>query len=205
MESSSKEINGNMKKVSDKLEELCGVVYQTEWKDDISRTKTHINMDLRVVRQELGAVKTSLTREDSKGLNENKVFKKLEKEVSALKTELDSKVKTTVIGVKENVEETLEIEMSKIHLVFHGVPETDAEQDKDEISEFLDTRLHMDFDRHVASVMRLGKLDENRPWPIILVIKCMDCKKPILARAKKLEQVEEYKRMLISPDLTRKQ
>jgi len=55
MESSSKEINGNMKKVTDKLEELCGYgfVLQAKWKDDISRMKTEINMDLGVVRQEM--------------------------------------------------------------------------------------------------------------------------------------------------------
>jgi len=57
----------------------------------------------------------------------------------------------------------------------------------------------------IASVMRIGKLDEKRPRPIRLVIKSMDGKKQILARAKDLKEVEEYKRMFISPDLTRKQ
>jgi len=52
MEFSSKEINGNMKKVTNKLEELCGFVLQAKWKDDISCMKTQINMDLGVVRQE---------------------------------------------------------------------------------------------------------------------------------------------------------
>ena len=33
----------------------------------------------------------------------------------------------------------------------------------------------------------------------------MDGKKQILSRAKELKEVEEYKRMFLSPDLTRKQ
>jgi hypothetical protein len=191
-ETSNKEINGNVKKVTHKLEELCGIVSQAKWKDDISRIKTDINMDLRGVRQELDAVKTSVTREDRKELNEHEVFKKLdEKEVSTLKTELNSRVKTTVIGAKENVEETLEIERRKKNLVIHGVPETDAEQDTDAISEILGEGLHTDLERHVSSVMRIGKLDVNRPRPIRLVIKSMDGTKQILARAKELKQVEE--------------
>ena len=63
----------------------------------------------------------------------------------------------------------------------------------------------MDFERHFAYAMRIGKLDENKPRPIRLVIKSMDGKKQILSRAKELKEVEEYKRMFISPDLTRKQ
>jgi len=84
--------------------------------------------------------------------------------------------------------------------VIHGVPEVDAEYDIGVISEILGTGLHMDFDRHVASVMRISKLDENRPRPIRLIIKSMDGMKQILARAKDLKEVEEYKRMFISPD-----
>ena len=58
-----------------------------------------------------------------------------------------------------------------MNLVKHGVPERDAEQDLDAIAEILQTGLHMNFERHVASVMRIGKLDENKPRPIRLVVK----------------------------------
>ena len=80
-----------MKRVTDKLEEVCGIVSQAKWRDDISRMKTEINMDLGMVRQELDVVKTSVTRDDRRGRNDDEELKKLEKEVSALKTELDSK------------------------------------------------------------------------------------------------------------------
>jgi len=184
-------MNGNMKKVTDKLEELNGFVLQAKWKDDISCMKTEINMDLGVVRQELDVVKKSVIRDERKGLNDDEDFKKLEKEVSILKTELDSKVKKTVIGVKEDVEETLEIERRKMNLVIHGVPEVDAEHDIGAISEILGTGLHMNFDRHVASVMRIGKLYENRPRPIRPVIKSMDGKKQEQRISKRLKNTKE--------------
>jgi len=44
-------------------------------------------------------------------------------------------------------------------LVIHGVPEVNTEHDIGAISEIPGTGLHMDFDRHVASVMRIRKLD----------------------------------------------
>ena len=84
--------------------------------------KTEMNMDLGMVG--LDVVKTCVTRVDRRGRNDDEEIKKLEKEVSALKTELDSKVIKTVVGVNENVEETLEIERRKMNLVIHGVPET---------------------------------------------------------------------------------
>jgi len=92
-----------------------------------------------------------------------------------------------------------------MNLIIHGVPEKDAEQDIDQVTEILGTGLHMDYDRHISSVMRIGKLDENKPRPIRIVIKSMDGKKEILSRAKDLKNVEDFKRMFISPDLTRKQ
>jgi hypothetical protein len=85
--------------------------------------------------------------------------------------------KNTVKVVKEDVEEALEIERRKMNLVIHGVPETDAEQDIGQIEEILASGLHMDFDRHVEKVMRIGKPDENKPRPIRLVIKTLDGKK----------------------------
>ena len=53
--------------------------------------------------------------------------------------------------------------------------------------------------------MRIGKLDESKPRPLRLVVISLDGKKKILSRAKDLKNVENFKRMFISPDLTRRQ
>ena len=63
----------------------------------------------------------------------------------------------------------------------------------------------MDFDRHVSSMYRIGKVEENKPRRLRIVVKSLDGKKEILSRAKDLKNVEKFKRMFISPDLTRKQ
>lgn len=110
-----------------------------------------------------------------------------------------------VINILHYIEEALEIERRKMNLVIHGVPDIDAEQDIDQVAAILCNGLHMDFDRHVSSMMRIGKLDVNKPRPLRIVIKSLDGKKEILSRAKDLKNVDTFKRMFISPDLTRRQ
>ena len=67
-----------------------------------------------------------------------------------------------------------------MNLVYHGVPETDAEQDIEQVAEILDTGLHLDFDRHVLSMYRIGRYDESKPKPLSIVVKSLDGKKEIL-------------------------
>jgi len=56
-----------------------------------------------------------------------------------MKHEIDSRAKRTVKVVKEDVKEALKIERRKLNLVIHGVPESDAEQDLDQIADLLAT------------------------------------------------------------------
>jgi len=56
-----------------------------------------------------------------------------------MKNEIDSRAKRTVKVVKEDVKEALKIERRKLNLVIHGVPESDAEQDLDQIADLLAT------------------------------------------------------------------
>ena len=130
---------------------------------------------------------------------------RLQKEVGEMKAELETKVSTTCRSVKEDVEETLEIERRKYNLVIHGVPETDAEKDIDSVAEIMGEGLHLDFDRHVDKMMRIGRYVEGKSRPLRMSIKTLDGKREILSRAKELKDNEKFKRMYISPDLTRRQ
>ena len=85
------------------------------------------------------------------------------------------------------------------------MPETDAEKDIDSVGEIIEKGLHMDFGRHIDKMMRIGRLTEGRPRPLKILLKSIDSKKEILSRAKSLKDEEKFKRMFISPDLTRKQ
>jgi hypothetical protein len=69
----------------------------------------------------------------------------------------------------------------------------------------MDEILHMDFTRNVDKVERIGRLVEGRVRPLRVMLKRLEGKKEILARAKLLKEVEKFKKMFISADLTRKQ
>jgi hypothetical protein len=128
----------------------------------------------------------------------------MEEEVSeklyAMSTRLDNNVK----HVKEDVEEILEIERRKMNIVIHGVQESNTEKDIVTVTDILGKGLHMDFARHVDSVTRIGKFTEGKSRPLRLSLKSLDSKKAILSRAKGLKDEEEFLKMFISSDLTRK-
>ena len=69
MKTSGKEMNGNIEKVTDELEEVYRIVSQAKWMNDLSRMKTEMNVELGVVRQELDVVKTGVTRNDRRGID----------------------------------------------------------------------------------------------------------------------------------------
>lgn len=122
-----------------------------------------------------------------------------------VRKEVENEMNMGLRAVREDVEEKLEIERRKENLVIHGVPETDAERDIDTVTQILSLGLHLDFTRYVESMMRIGRVQTERPRPLRLKLKSQNARKEILARAKNLKESEDYKRMFITPDLTRKQ
>jgi hypothetical protein len=199
-----KDLNTEISKVYDSIGEVKKRAEKENWQEDMSKMRSEIKGDLKKVREELSEIKKGVPSGE-RGTNDGDDFKKLEKEMNDMKTEMDSQVRKTVMVVKEDVEEALEMERRKMNLVIHGVPETDAEQDIEQVAEILGTGLHMDFERHVATLVRIGKFEENKSRPLRMVVKSLDGKKEILSRAKELKNVEQFKKMFISPDLTRKQ
>lgn len=205
VETMTKDFGSEFNKVYEELGDVRRRVEKNNWQEDMGKMRKEITGELKKVTEELGEIKDCMPSEDRRTMNDEGDFKKLEREVSDMKIEMDSQVKKTVMVVKEDVEEALEIERRKMNLVIHGVPDVDAEQDIDQVANILGNGLHMDFDRHVATMMRIGKLDVNKPRPLRIMLKSLDGKKEILSRAKDLKNVETYKRMFISPDLTRRQ
>ena len=96
-------------------------------------------------------------------------------------------------------------------MIFHGVKETtDATSDVDEpdlemIKEVINQDLHMDAARHVESVVRIGKLIEGKTRPVRVKFNTQESRNNVLKRAKDLKDSNEFKRIYVSPDLTRKQ
>jgi hypothetical protein len=190
----------------DKLEEKVDKVEEglNQIRGESLDQQKRMEVEINKVRDELQEIKTCNTGGSGEHTNEAEL-KKLQKDMQGMKVEIESAVNNSVRNVKVDVEEALEIERRKCNLVIHGMPETDAEQDLGCVVEMMDEVLHMDFTRNVDKVERIGRLVEGKVRPLRVMLKRLEGKKEILARAKLLKEVEKFKKMFISPDLTRKQ
>lgn len=121
--------------------------------------------------------------------------------VTVVKKEVKEELKT----VKDDVNESIEIEKRKKNVVIHGIPETDGERDVDVALEIFETGLRLDGGRHIERTMRIGRVRSEKPRPLRIQLHSEDGKKEILSRARNLKDNEKFKRMFITPDLTRKQ
>jgi hypothetical protein len=66
--------------------------------------------------------------------------------------------------VKEDVEESMEIERRKQNLIIHGIPDEDAEKDVEMVIAMFGEGLKMDFERHVEKMVRIGRtINDQRP------------------------------------------
>ena len=101
----------------------------------MSRLRSELNENLKKVKEELSEIRDCGPHKDRRVMNEEECFKKLEKEVNDMKSIMESQVKKNVMAVKEDVEEALKIEQWRMNLVIHAVPETDAEQDIDQVAD----------------------------------------------------------------------
>lgn len=187
------ELEKEFKKVREELRDMR-IVRQEE-----------MEREFKKVRVELKEVREGVAGGSRKVQKEEEDIMRLQKEVGEMKTEMEMRVTTSAKIVKEDVDERLEIERRKGNLIIHGVPESNAEKDIDEVAKILGEGLKLDFTRHVDKMERIGREVEGRPRPIRMKIKNMDGRKEILSRAKNLKDTEEFKRMFISPDLTRRQ
>ena len=160
-----------LSKVYEDLGEVKRKVAKDNWQKYMSRMRSEINGDLKKVKEEFGEIRDCAPREKRRVVNDEKDVKKLEKELNDIKTVMDSQARKTVMVVKEDVKEALEVERRKMNLVIHGVPEMDAEQDIEQVAKILRMELHMDFDRHVSSMFRIAKLDESKPRLLRIVVK----------------------------------
>ena len=108
-------------------------------------------------------------------------------------------------AVKIDMEEHLEIEKRKFNLIIHGIPEESEDRDKEEVAEILGSGLSMDPTRHIEMMMRLGKKIDGKIRPLRLRLKTLEGRREMLTRAKNLRHIERFKKLFITPDLTKRQ
>jgi hypothetical protein len=113
--------------------------------------------------------------------------------------------------LNEDVDEKLEIERRKSNLIFHGVKEITqpgsegVDSDYETAMEIIASGLHLDARKHVEEVQRIGKFAPDKIRPLRVKVKTFEGRSDILKRAKSLKEIDSYKKVFITPDLTRKQ
>jgi hypothetical protein len=137
--------------------------------------------------------------------------------VEGLEKKLELKMSDKVRIAKSDVEEQMEIEKRRGNLVFHGVKETIVKldsivegdliksPDQEMIEELLRVGLRLDATRHIEEVQRIGRYQEGKIRPLRVKIKTFEARNEILKRARDLKGLEQFKKVFIAPDLTRKQ
>ena len=144
----------------------------------------------------------------------NETSTKIETLVEAKRLEgVEQRVEVSVKELKEDVDEKLEIEKRRNNLIFHGVKEAgivDLESmtkhpDMEQIEEILKDGLRLDSSRHLVEIQRIGRYVAGKIRPLRLIVKTQEGRAMILKRAKDLKEVDSFKKVFITPDLTRKQ
>ena len=176
---------------------------QDKFEHDLMKCQENLallQIEMKSVREQSSATDTKLET-----LVEAKLVEGLERRVES---RVDGKVKQ----LSEDMSETLEIEKRKGNLVFHGLKEGKDSNDTNEkphdwqmVEELLRNGLKLDPSRHVDEVTRIGRSAEGKIRPLRVKIKSMESRIEIMKRARDLKDCEEFKRVFIAPDLTRKQ
>jgi len=126
---------------------------------------------------------------------EAKVMEKVE--------ELKKTENKTEVGLKrEDVLEEIEIEKRRLNLVIMGVKEEG--KDEDFVKELLAVVAGRDV-WEVTNVSRIRRQQEGKTRPIRLAMANQDSRIEILQARPGLRKHEEYQKVFVTPDLTRKQ
>ena len=90
-------------------------------------------------------------------------------------------------------------------MIFHRVKEEDNDDGvRHFIEEILGSGLNLDPNRHIEEVCRIGKRASGKIWSVCIKTKSEESKVEILQRAKQLKDHVAFKKVFITPDLTRK-
>lgn len=104
---------------------------------------------------------------------------------------------------REDVLEEIEIERRKMNLVVSGLKE--GNNDEEEIKECFSKLAGVKGVRSIVNIERIGKRVVSKVRPVRVILNNMEGRMELLKQAHGLKGYEEYKKVYIAPDLTRKQ
>jgi len=185
---------------------------QDKTDDDVKKLEDEIK-NLRI---ELTVVGVLAHKNDIKleGLIEKNNVEGISVSLDATDCSVDKRMKSIVDGMAES----MEIEKRKNNIVFHGLKEAEVVNlddldiaefgktaDQEFVEELLRKGLRLDATRHIEEVQRIGRFVAGRIRPLRVRIKTNEARNEILKKARDLKDCEDFKRVYIAPDLSRKQ
>lgn len=180
----------------DKLEDRQG---------QVEKAMTDLSKGMGEIKQELVELTKLATSTDTKV--ETIIEAKL---ADGLDQKMEERVNVRMKEVHEEIDEKLEMEKRKMNIIVHGLKETvnkdnEPEHDLEMVKELFGTGLKLDSVRHVSVVERIGKADNDKTRPLRIKLLQFESKAEIMKRAKDLKENDSFKKVVITPDLTRKQ
>lgn len=158
--------------------------------------------ELKSVKEEVSKVSV-LTKEMDMKI-ETMIEAKLINSVEEIKKSQEHSAEQGLAGLRrEDVLEEIEIEKRRLNLVIMGLKEEN--DDEIAVKDLFMTLTGTSGVKSVVRVERIGRAQHGRIRPIRVVMSNSDSKYGILQACSDLKKREEYKRVYVTPDLTRKQ
>jgi hypothetical protein len=199
------ELKSGLKEVVESKE---GVDSKLKVVDELKKDMEEVK-ELRNDAKEVGAIKEQI--EELRGLAAGKSDNSKEMEEF-----VEVKLKRIVKDMKAEVEESLDIEQRKCNVLLLGVEEgsddisldcidINNQVDSSRVLDILKRGLRLSAENHIENVTRIGKVQTGKPRLLKVQLKSLEGRNEILKRAKDLRNNEDFKKIFIVPDLTRKQ
>lgn len=143
------------------------------------------------------------TKEEVRMVKEE--VKRLDTKISNISQPIGPDSATSSVIKREDVLEEIEIERKKMNIVINGLKENNT--DEEEVKDVLTKLAGAKGARSIMNIERIGKKtsDKKKIRPIRVVLNNTESKYEILKQAPTLRNIEEFKKLYVSPDLTRKQ
>jgi len=163
-------------------------------KDNVRKLGDELGKELSGIKQEIQRVEKSM--EVLQEEFDNMVTRKINEFKESLSQGQNEAVD------KDDVLEAVEIERRRMNLVIMGV--TEEEKDKEAVNEILTKLIGNKVSASISSVERLGR-KTGKIRPIRVVLNNLDVRYELLCKSKDLSKIDEFRKVFIMPDLTRKQ
>ena len=153
------------------------------------------------MRGDLGAVKAQVTQ----------VHEDVSEELKGIKHDLKGNGASNIgnaspTGIENVVSSLLDKEKCKLNVVIHNIKESDSmdrltriDYDKTSVLDIARTVGIMDMD--ICKTIRIGKKLEGNDRLLLVCTSNIAMKRELLAKAKRLKEIEELKKVFITPDL----